>query len=150
MQDKPTRYPNKQQNGQPLKPITQVLLDRRATPHFTADPVPDDFLEAILTFGGQAPTGYLMLFPEPVGILTNEQIVGSIANAPRWSRVTVEDRRILKFSDGALILTYRVKAQREGDPSTYSALVSSGYVNRDGLWKLAFHQQTPQDSQMKT
>jgi Domain of unknown function (DUF4440) len=92
----------------------------------------------------------LMLFPEPVGILTNEQIVGSIANAPRWSRVTIEDRRILKFSDGALILTYRVKAQREGDPSTYSALVSSGYVNRDGLWKLAFHQQTPQDSQMTT
>jgi len=58
MQDKPTRYPNKQQNGQRLKPITQVLLDRRATPHFTGDPVPDDFLEAILTFGGQAPTGY--------------------------------------------------------------------------------------------
>ena len=46
----------------------------------------------------------LMLFPEPVGILTNEQTVGSIANAPRWSRVTIEDRRILKFSDGALIL----------------------------------------------
>ena len=47
----------------------------------------------------------LMLFPEPFGILTNKQIVGSIANAPRWSRVTIEDRRILKFSDGALILT---------------------------------------------
>jgi nitroreductase len=58
MQDRPTHYPKTQQNGQPLKPITQVLLDRRATPHFTADPVPDDFLEAILTFGGQAPTGY--------------------------------------------------------------------------------------------
>ena len=58
MQDKPTHYPKTQQNGQPLKPITQVLLDRRATPHFTADLVPDDFLEAILTFGGQAPTGY--------------------------------------------------------------------------------------------
>src|SRR4030095_16056358 len=58
MQDKPTHYPNKQQNGQPLKPITQVLLDRRATPHFTAEPVPDEFLQAILTFGAQAPTGY--------------------------------------------------------------------------------------------
>ena len=54
MEDKPTHYPNKQHNGHPLKPITQVLLDRRATPHFTTDPVPDDFLEAILTFGGQA------------------------------------------------------------------------------------------------
>jgi hypothetical protein len=36
MQDKPTHYPNKQHDGQPLKPITQVLLDRRATPHFIA------------------------------------------------------------------------------------------------------------------
>jgi nitroreductase len=58
MQDKPVHYPTAQPNGQPLKPITQVLLDRRATPHFTGDSVPDDFLQAILTFGGQAPTGY--------------------------------------------------------------------------------------------
>ena len=28
----------------------------------------------------------LMLFPAPVGILANEQIVSSIANAPRWTR----------------------------------------------------------------
>ena len=38
--------------------LTQVLLNRRARPHFTADSVPDDFLEVILTFGGQAPTRY--------------------------------------------------------------------------------------------
>ena len=46
----------------------------------------------------------LMLFPEPVGILTNEQIVGSIANAPRWSP-SLSRTAGLKFSDGALILT---------------------------------------------
>jgi nitroreductase len=33
-------------------------LDRRATAHFKTDAVPQEFLEAILRFGGQAPSGY--------------------------------------------------------------------------------------------
>jgi len=31
--DKPVHFPEPQVNGAPLKPITQVLLDRRATTH---------------------------------------------------------------------------------------------------------------------
>jgi nitroreductase len=56
--DKPARFPTVQVNGQPLKPITQVLLERRATAHFKPDPIPDEYLEAILRFAGQAPSGY--------------------------------------------------------------------------------------------
>lgn len=58
MQDKPTNLPTTQPNGERLKPITQVLLDRRATNHFKSDPVPDEYLEAILKVGAQAPSGY--------------------------------------------------------------------------------------------
>lgn len=58
MQDKPTNLPTAQPNGEPLKPITQVLLERRATTHFKSDPVPDEYLEAILKLGAQAPSGY--------------------------------------------------------------------------------------------
>jgi len=57
-QDKPSRFPNTQVNGSPLKPITQVLLDRRATQHFKPDPVPEEYLEAILSLAAQAPSGY--------------------------------------------------------------------------------------------
>ena len=57
-QDKPTHFPQTQVNGAPLKPITQVLLDRRATPHFKHDPVPEEYLEAILSLAAQAPSGY--------------------------------------------------------------------------------------------
>jgi nitroreductase len=56
--NKPDRYPTKQVNGQPIKSLAQVLLDRRATQHFKPDPVPDEYLQAILRFGGQAPSGY--------------------------------------------------------------------------------------------
>jgi nitroreductase len=58
MQDKPANYPATQPNGEPLKSITEVLLNRRATNHFTDEEVPEEYLNAILTFGGQAPSGY--------------------------------------------------------------------------------------------
>ena len=58
MKDKPTNYPTAQPDGEPLKPLTQVLLERRATNHFTGEEVPEEYLNAILRFGTQAPSGY--------------------------------------------------------------------------------------------
>ncbi len=57
-QDRPLDFPKSQVGGKALKSITQVLLDRRATDHFKSDPVPEEYLEAILRFAAQAPSGY--------------------------------------------------------------------------------------------
>lgn len=57
MQDQPT-LPAFQVDGGPLKPITDVVLDRRATAHFQSQDVPDETLNAILRAGLQAPSGY--------------------------------------------------------------------------------------------
>ena len=57
MRDQPTSFPTKQADGSPLKPITRVVLDRRATSRFQAEEVPERFLEAILED-----------LPSPVGI----------------------------------------------------------------------------------
>ena len=46
--DKPSQFPTKQVNGAPLKPITQVLLDRRATAHFKPEPVQQGTIRALL------------------------------------------------------------------------------------------------------
>jgi len=56
--DKPVGFPEHCPDGSPMKPLTQALLDRRATSHFKPDPVPEEYLEAILQFGAQAPSGY--------------------------------------------------------------------------------------------
>ena len=56
--DKPAGFPEHCPDGSPMKPLTQALLDRRATTHFKPDPVPDEYLEAVLQFGAQAPSGY--------------------------------------------------------------------------------------------
>jgi nitroreductase len=56
--DKPTNLPTTQANGEPLKPITELLLERRATNHFSSDEVPEKYLNAILRLAAQAPSGY--------------------------------------------------------------------------------------------
>lgn len=56
--DQPADFPTTQVNGAPLKPLPQVVLERRATPHFKPDPVPEAYIEAILRFGSEAPSGF--------------------------------------------------------------------------------------------
>jgi nitroreductase len=58
VKDKPTNLPTTQADGKPLKPITQVLLERRATQHFLPDEVPEEYLNAILELAAEAPSGY--------------------------------------------------------------------------------------------
>lgn len=58
MDDKPSNFPSAQPDGTPLKPLTDVMLDRRATGEFTSEDVPLEFLNAILRFAAQAPSGY--------------------------------------------------------------------------------------------
>jgi nitroreductase len=58
MQDKPTRFPATKWDGKPLAPLPQVLLERRATAHFLPEEVPEEYLDAILRFAAQAPSGY--------------------------------------------------------------------------------------------
>ncbi|MDQ1591504.1 MAG: hypothetical protein QOG71_2131 [Pyrinomonadaceae bacterium] len=58
MQDKPTNLPATQPGGEPLKPFTQAVVERRATTNFLPDEVPEESLNAILRLGLQAPSGY--------------------------------------------------------------------------------------------
>lgn len=84
----------------------------------------------------------IMVFPEPTGVLTKEQIVASLGRQSRWSEVAIEEHRLLELSDRAAVLTYKAIAKRaDGEP--YLVRASSAYVRDGGSWKLAFHQQTP-------
>lgn len=57
-QDQPVTFPKTCPDGRAVKPLTQALLERRATPHFKPDAVPEEYLETILQYGAQAPSGY--------------------------------------------------------------------------------------------
>jgi nitroreductase len=58
MRDRPDNLPRTRPGGGPLKPITDVMLERRATQQFLPDEVPPEYLNAILELGAQAPSGY--------------------------------------------------------------------------------------------
>jgi nitroreductase len=58
LQDQPENLPTTKPDGTALKSIVEVVLDRRATIHFAPDPVPEEFLNAILSLAAQAPSGY--------------------------------------------------------------------------------------------
>jgi nitroreductase len=41
-----------------VKPLAEIMWDRRATRHFAPDPIPDDQLDEIFALASQAPSGY--------------------------------------------------------------------------------------------
>jgi hypothetical protein len=72
-------------------------------------------------------------------------VAKSVTDGERWRDVQMDVEGLLAPSDNIALLTYRASAVRGADEK-YRALVSSGYVKRNGSWKLAFHQQTPLSS----
>ena len=79
----------------------------------------------------------------PGMVLTKAQVIESIANGPRWTAVTFTEQRLVPLTPDAVALVYHGSGHRERQATPYSALVSSVYVRRDGEWKLALHQQSP-------
>jgi hypothetical protein len=88
----------------------------------------------------------LLVFPD-TGVITRDIAVDAIltenAEGRRWAEVEFDDVRSLRLASDVALLTYRVAARWAHERSKSSALASSIYVNRGGVWKLAFHQQTP-------
>jgi hypothetical protein len=82
-------------------------------------------------------------FAEMAGAFKKEDIAGMIKDSDRWRDWNIGVIAMLEPTPELAIFTYKVKAARKtGD--AYAAVVSSGYVKRNGAWKMVFHQRTPQ------
>jgi nitroreductase len=101
-QDKPSVFPREQVTGAPLKPITQVLLDRRATARFKRDPVPDEYLRAILTFAAQAPSGYNL---QPWRFI----VVRDQANRERLKKAAMDQPKVAEAP--VVVIAFAVKGE---------------------------------------
>jgi hypothetical protein len=78
-------------------------------------------------------------------VLTKLQTVDAIASGSRWTSVSFTDQRVVRLTPDAVALIYRASGSRERQQAPYSALVSSVYVRDDEDWKLALHQQSPEN-----
>lgn len=83
----------------------------------------------------------LIAFTEVAGV-TSRDTIADQADDSRWHDLDLEVEGFLQPTDDVALLTYRASAVRAND-EPYEARVSSGYVCRNGDWKLMFHQQTP-------
>lgn len=86
----------------------------------------------------------LLAFPqagEMYGLFDREAVAATATPDNRWRDLTMHDRQLLELGEVALV-SYRA-AVTTADGLPYAARVSSGYVRRDGGWKLAFHQHSP-------
>jgi hypothetical protein len=79
-------------------------------------------------------------------VLTRAQTIESIEQGPRWTAVTFAEQRLLQLTTDTAALVYLASATRDAASAPYSARVSSVYVHRRGEWRLALHQQSPQQS----
>jgi hypothetical protein len=85
----------------------------------------------------------MLAFTEMAGRYSRDEVAAMVdEGTPRWHDVELDVEGILRPTESVAVLTYRAHAVR-GANEHYHAVVSSGYVQRDGEWKLMFHQQTP-------
>jgi hypothetical protein len=83
----------------------------------------------------------LVAFTEMSGLLSKEDIASRIKD-DRWRAIDLSVKGFIEPTPGLAILTYEAHGKRASGED-YAAVVSSGYVKRDGSWKMAFHQHTP-------
>ncbi|MDH5276924.1 MAG: hypothetical protein OEW88_10925 [Gammaproteobacteria bacterium] len=84
----------------------------------------------------------VLLLPRPAGVLSKDSAIAWVRDTPRWTGVRFGGRRLLRLNDRTILLAYNASAHRRKELTTYRVLASSLYVNRDGDWHVAFHQET--------
>jgi hypothetical protein len=84
----------------------------------------------------------VLLLPQPAGVLAKDAAVDWVRDTPRWAGVRFGGRRVLRLHERIILLAYNASAHRRKELTTYRTLASSVYVNRDGDWRMAFHQET--------
>lgn len=82
----------------------------------------------------------VMLLPGGLVLRGADAVLPTLGADP-WRGFAIANPEVRSLSADVALLTYAVSAHR-GGPG-YEALVTSVYVRRDGRWRLALHQQTP-------
>ncbi len=95
-----------------------------------------DFYGRIMTEGGVMTLSHGF-------VLTRDQVVASLNDAPAWTSYRISEERLVHDGDESAVLVYRGTAWRGDDEAAFDAWMTSVYVKVDGEWRLASYQQTP-------
>jgi hypothetical protein len=78
----------------------------------------------------------------PIGIMDKDETLQAMQGAPSWTRVEMDELRVVPLSNSSVLLAYRASARRAVDQADFEAVVGSVYRRQDGAWQLVFHQQS--------
>ncbi|MDJ0386825.1 DUF4440 domain-containing protein [Roseomonas sp. E05] len=85
----------------------------------------------------------LMVLPAPPFVMTGQQAIEAVAETPRWSRVALSKRQVMRPQEGLIVVAYHAQAEREGT-QPYEAHCTSTYRRlAHEEWRVVQHQQTP-------
>ncbi len=101
--------------------LAQVVRQRRATPHFLPDPVPEDVLNAVLSLGAEAPSGFNFQPWRFLVLRSPEQRARLRAAAFDQAKITEAPAVIVALADrvgwkGKVDEILKTKARRKGRP----------------------------------
>jgi hypothetical protein len=85
----------------------------------------------------------VMVLPEPPYVMTAQQAIQAVSETPRWSKVELSDRQVVRPQEGLIVIAYKAQAFRD-DKKGYEAFCTSTYrrlAHED--WRVVQHQQTP-------
>ena len=110
-----------------------VALEREAIRHMVAGTAAD-FYRDILTDDA--------LLVVPGAILDGPTFLEGLEGEPEMRTLELHDPRVIELGQDGAVLLYRAVATLPGG-GTWTSMMNTTYVRRDGRWRVAYHQQTP-------
>ncbi len=84
----------------------------------------------------------LMVLPEPPFVMAGNQAIAAVSETPRWTRVVLSDRQVMRPQEGLIVVGYKAEAHR-GEDKGYKAYCTSTYRRLEhDVWRVVQHQQT--------
>jgi hypothetical protein len=74
-------------------------------------------------------------------VLSRDDVVSALAEAPPWSSYEIADPELVEIGDDAVGVVYTGTGRRDGDE--FTGVMSSVYVRDASGWRMVLYQQTP-------
>lgn len=84
----------------------------------------------------------VMVLPTPPFVFTGEQAIAAVADTPRWSKVVLSDRQIMRPQEGLIAIAYKAEATREGTPDYIAFCTTTMRRLEHDVWRVVQHGQT--------
>lgn len=84
----------------------------------------------------------LMVVPAEPYVLARTQAIDAVANTPRWSKVDLSQRQVMRPQEGIIVVAYKADAEQQSG-ERYEAYCTSTYRRlAHEEWRVIQHQQT--------